>query len=78
MSACECRGCGKRFGRVSTFDSHMVGVGSRRRCLSVMEMQERGFKLNPRMQWTAGGGYWASSPAAVISAEQGAPAVDRD
>jgi hypothetical protein len=48
---CECTACKQLFGRTSTFDAHRQGKVGERRCLSVMEMEEKGWRRNPKEFW---------------------------
>jgi hypothetical protein len=55
---CQCTACGEYFNRVSTFDKHRTGAyDERRRCLSVPEMEGKGWKRNAAGFWTQGGTY---------------------
>lgn len=50
-----CRGCGKVFSSVRSFDRHRTGPFSARqsrRCLSDEEMVDKGFHLNTRGWWS--------------------------
>lgn len=62
-----CRSCDQDFSSVELFDRHRVGVHAYtyaqgvamdpmredgRRCLSIEEMEERGWRLNDRGRWT--------------------------
>ena len=65
---CECAACGERFNRVSTFDKHRVGEFAKpgewantRRCLSVDEMQAKGWRANDKGYWVTGGGFWGQA-----------------
>ncbi len=48
---CQCGGCGKLFRRTSTFDRHRVGVGADRRCLTSMELTDRGWTQDSKGFW---------------------------
>jgi len=54
-SRCQCPRCGEHFNSVSVFDRHRVGnweaEGRNRRCLTVLEMLSRGWRLNRRGFW---------------------------
>ena len=52
---CQCTVCGLYFLGEQAFDAHRVGkVGTpKRRCLTVPEMQRRGFSRTPRGNWVA-------------------------
>jgi hypothetical protein len=54
-SRCRCSGCDEYFNSVSIFDRHRIGnwetEGSNRRCLTVLEMLSRGWRLNARSFW---------------------------
>ena len=64
-SRCECAACGQRFNRVSTFDKHRVGEFAKpgeshntRACLSIDEMQAKGWLVNRAGYWITGGVFW--------------------
>lgn len=48
---CECTACGERFGVESTFSAHRVGEHGQRRCLSIEEMDAKGWFKNERGLW---------------------------
>lgn len=54
---CRCSGCGEYFNRSSTFTAHRVGPyapinrPNTRRCLTVAEMQAKGWRLNAAGFW---------------------------
>jgi len=49
---CQCSGCREYFNSDSAFDRHRTGpYTSERRCLTVSEMENDGFRKN-------GGGWW--------------------
>lgn len=54
-SRCRCSACGELFNSVSLFDRHRVGTwehrGANRRCLTIPQMQARGWRLNVRGFW---------------------------
>lgn len=54
---CKCTHCGEHFTTLRGFDRHRKGSfrdrGAHRRCLTVDEMQERGWHLNPQGFWVA-------------------------
>jgi hypothetical protein len=54
-SRCQCSRCGEYFNSVSVFDRHRIGnweaEGVYRRCLSILEMLSRGWRLNRRGFW---------------------------
>jgi len=54
-SRCRCASCGGLFNSVSVFDRHRVGNwesrGPGRRCLTVSEMQGKGWRINARGFW---------------------------
>jgi hypothetical protein len=54
-SRCRCTACGGLFNSVSVFDRHRVGNwesrGANRRCLTVAEMRNRGWRINARGFW---------------------------
>lgn len=48
----HCTACGETFNSVYPFDLHRIGeFGKDRRCLTVLEMQERGWVKNKRGLW---------------------------
>jgi hypothetical protein len=57
---CRCSACGERFNSAKTFDGHRVGPFSpitrptQRRCLSVEQMQAKGWLLNDAGFWISG------------------------
>lgn len=56
---CQCPTCGEAFNRVSTFDRHRVGdFGVDRRCLSVEQMQAKGWRTNAAGFWVTASGNW--------------------
>lgn len=70
---CRCSGCGEHFNSGSAFDGHRVGTfgtfrkpGSRR-CLTVAEMQAKGWLSNAA-------GFWITSkcPAIAVTTRAGA------
>jgi hypothetical protein len=54
-SRCQCSACGELFNSVSVFDRHRVGNwenrGANRRCLTIPQMQAKGWRLNIRGFW---------------------------
>lgn len=48
---CRCGGCGKAFRRLSTFDSHRIGLMADRRCLTGAELLEMGFREDSQGFW---------------------------
>jgi hypothetical protein len=52
---CRCPTCGEYFNSTSVFDRHRIGScrdnGVHRRCLSVEEMNARGWSRNPQAFW---------------------------
>ncbi|CAB4121282.1 SprT-like zinc ribbon domain containing protein [uncultured Caudovirales phage] len=48
---CRCGGCGEQFQRLSTFDRHRTGPYIDRRCLTVVEMSAKGWRLNQAGRW---------------------------
>lgn len=56
----QCSGCGENFRTVSLFDDHRVGKHGvregemRRRCLTVGEMEGRGWRRDTNGQWSRG------------------------
>ncbi len=86
---CRCSACGEYFNSVWTFDGHRVGNwqdrGANRRCLSVSEMQARGWLRNDAGFWISGkrpmsamraphGAGDGSVPATPLQAPSGSPA----
>ncbi len=56
---CQCSACEQGFNRESTFNKHRVGViGVDRRCLTVEEMKDRGWRKNDL-------GFWLQAPREV-------------
>ena len=60
-SRCQCPACGEYFNRVSTFDRHRSGSYAKpgewsgdRRCLTVSEMQAKGWMKNSAGFWITG------------------------
>lgn len=47
----RCTVCGEVFNSVHGFDSHRVGVYPDRRCYTIPQMEERGFKLSSTGYW---------------------------
>ncbi len=48
----QCGACGEDFTSVTLFDKHRVGPHDNgRRCLSVRELERKGFERNDRGQW---------------------------
>lgn len=70
---CQCKGCGQYFNSAYTFDGHRVGPyapinrPSTRRCLSVAEMQAKGWLRNDAGFWISG-----KRPALARTARAGA------
>jgi hypothetical protein len=73
-----CRSCGEDFGSVSAFDAHRVGKQEHpfgpahpdgRRCLSIVELRERGWTEDGRGRWrrASDGAPWASSEDQVTT-----------
>lgn len=54
-SRCRCQACGELFNSVSVFTRHRVGRwekrGALRRCLTIPQMQVRGWHVNARGFW---------------------------
>jgi hypothetical protein len=54
-SRCRCTACGGLFNSVSVFDRHRVGNlenrGANRRCLTIPQMQAKGWRVNARGFW---------------------------
>ena len=54
-SRCRCAQCRGSFNSVSVFDSHRKGnfeeCGAERRCLTVLEMRAKGWRVNARGFW---------------------------
>lgn len=48
---CQCRACGLTFRRVSTFDRHRYGPWEDRRCLTSIELADKGWGQDS-------GGFW--------------------
>jgi len=48
---CFCATCGEYFFSVTGFDKHRVGDFPARRCLTAVEMGERGMSRNAKGQW---------------------------
>ena len=73
---CRCSGCSEHFNSVSVFDRHRTGTfgtlrnPGTRRCLSVEEMQARGWLRNAAGFWIT-----ARRPAAAVTAHVAA-AID--
>ena len=53
----QCRGCGQYFNSTSAFDKHRTGehTNNQRRCLTPLEMTNRGMVVNAR-------GFWITAP----------------
>jgi hypothetical protein len=50
---CQCPTCAEYFNGVQPFDKHRVGdIGKDRRCLTVAEMQARGWMRSPAGFWS--------------------------
>lgn len=56
----KCRRCGLTFISVGTFDKHRVGKHPDRRCLTVDELEDAGWRQNDRGQWVRGSFTWGS------------------
>ena len=59
--SCVCTNCGHRFRSLSAFDFHRTGSytstlweQARRRCLTPVEMTQRGMRKNEHDTWTTG------------------------
>lgn len=48
---CVFRGCGEGFQRLSTFDLHRVGAWPERSCLTVTQMQGKGWRRDAKGNW---------------------------
>ena len=58
---CRCRGCGEYFNTVALFDKHRRGkFGVNRQCLTIEEMQSKGWALNSA-------GFWVGNRSNYVS-----------
>jgi hypothetical protein len=48
---CQCRACGLLFRAVSSFDLHRVGPYEDRRCLTALQLSDKGWAMDS-------GGFW--------------------
>lgn len=54
---CQCTGCGEFFNSITVFDRHRVGAfegleaPSQRHCLTTVEMDSKGWTIDPRGCW---------------------------
>jgi hypothetical protein len=81
-----CRSCGQDFGSVQAFDLHRIGDHAQlwspehpngRRCLSISELEQRGFRRNTRGRWSKSSyltGEGTLTPPKLATAPQHRPA----
>lgn len=69
----QCRACGCYFNSTAAFDKHRVGSYSKdRRCLSPIEMADKGFRTNRRGFLVFGANPMWKTPAAIRDVAAGA------